>query len=525
MNPAQYYRRALCCALVLASAAAALADSSNVVSATFNPTTNVITISGTKLASGKKAPEVVFNGSLVPAVYDGATGQVRATLATTPAPGTYVVQLANDNDSSMRVDLAIGAVGATGPQGPQGPKGDTGATGATGPAGPQGPAGPVGAQGPTGATGPQGPQGLTGPQGAQGPKGETGATGAVGPQGPQGLQGAQGDAGPQGAVGPQGLKGDKGDKGDTGAMGPQGPKGDKGDPGAVGATGAVGPQGPKGDTGAIGPQGPQGNPGATGATGPQGLKGDTGPTGAAGSPGPAGPSGPTGPQGPQGPQGPAGTMPAVSGDIQLASGANVATVTGLQTRAVSGVSPTTGQVLTYDGTAWAPATPAAGGASGSPVKFAGATAAGAVPIGAFNNFIPNLSVTFTVPQGQTWFIQASASGSVIGYGGASWAAYPAVVNSTTGVATYLNGTVGGRLGSSYLVPTYILSDGDIHALAGHTTYYQDASTPWSFTAITTTPLPAGTYSVRVHAQQNYSSNTYFTYFHYASLSVLAFSAQ
>lgn len=61
-----------------------------------------------------------------------------------------------------------------------GPTGPTGATGAQGPAGPQGPTGPAGA---TGATGSQGPIGLTGATGATGPAGPTGATGATGPAG------------------------------------------------------------------------------------------------------------------------------------------------------------------------------------------------------------------------------------------------------------------------------------------------------------------------------------------------------
>ena len=52
-----------------------------------------------------------------------------------------------------------GATGATGPEGPTGATGETGATGATGfqgPSGPSGPTGPTGATGPTGPTGPDG---------------------------------------------------------------------------------------------------------------------------------------------------------------------------------------------------------------------------------------------------------------------------------------------------------------------------------------------------------------------------------
>jgi hypothetical protein len=158
---------------------------------------------------------------------------------------------------------ATGATGATGPQGPAGPTGATGPAGATGPQGPQGPAGtiasltnghilignasdvptarvmsqdvtisntgvatitnnaitstkildgtiatadiannaitiaklPAGATATTflrgdgtwvSSTGPQGPAGPTGATGPQGPAGPTGATGATGPQGPAG---------------------------------------------------------------------------------------------------------------------------------------------------------------------------------------------------------------------------------------------------------------------------------------------------------------------------------------------------
>ncbi len=134
-------------------------------------------------------------------------------------------------------------------------------------AGTPGPAGPQGEQGPTGATGAQGPQGIQGPAGAAGATGAQGPAGATGPQGPAGATGTQG---PQGPAGPTGSTGDQGPVGATGATGAQGPAGLQGD---------VGPQGPAGATGATGTQGPQGPAGATGAQGPTGSQGPPGPNG------------------------------------------------------------------------------------------------------------------------------------------------------------------------------------------------------------------------------------------------------
>ena len=120
-----------------------------------------------------------------------------------------------------------GAQGVAGPVGPQGLQGLAGATGAQGVAGPKGDTGEVGPQGPAG------PQGLQGPAG---PKGDTGADSTVpGPQGLQGIQGPKGDKGdtgadstvpgPQGATGPQGLQGVAGPQGPQGVPGPAGSTG------------------------------------------------------------------------------------------------------------------------------------------------------------------------------------------------------------------------------------------------------------------------------------------------------------
>ncbi len=291
---------------------------------------------------------------------------------------------------------ATGPQGATGPAGPQGTQGDDGPQGATGATGLQGPAGPTGAPGPQGLTGnvgPQGPPGATGPQGPVGPTGLTGATGATGAQGPAGPIGLTGATGPQG---PQGLTGATGQQGSAGPIGLQGPQGLTGDIGPQGPQGATGPQGPAGPMGAQGPQGLTGDTGAQGPAGPagpqglQGLIGATGPQGLQGVPGPAGA---TGPQGLQGPVGPAGTYTAgtgigISGNVLTNTGdtnaADDITTSSMANGDISGTFSTltikpgrvgttqlsnnsitaekftsmgasNGQVLKWNGAAWAPA--------------------------------------------------------------------------------------------------------------------------------------------------------------------------
>ena len=122
-------------------------------------------------------------------------------------------------------------------------------------------------QGPKGDTGDAGPAGADGQDGAQGPKGDKGDTGDTG------LQGIQGIAGQDGAQGPQGVKGDTGDTGPKGDTGDTGPQGIQGPQGLQGEAGPQGIQGAKGDTGDTGPQGLQG------VAGPKGDTGDTGPAG------------------------------------------------------------------------------------------------------------------------------------------------------------------------------------------------------------------------------------------------------
>ncbi|MCK0203532.1 collagen-like protein [Ornithobacterium rhinotracheale] len=91
-------------------------------------------------------------------------------------------------------------------------------------------------------------------------------TSLIGPRGATGATGArgpQGVAGPAGPVGPKGDKGEKGDAGPRGLTGVQGPQGPRGVAGPVGAQGPKGDKGEKGDTGARGPEGPSGIVNAT----------------------------------------------------------------------------------------------------------------------------------------------------------------------------------------------------------------------------------------------------------------------
>lgn len=91
-----------------------------------------------------------------------------------------------------------------------------------------------------------------GEQGIQGIQGEIGPQGIQGEVGPQGIQGIQGEVGPQGLTGDVGPMGPQGPVGDTGPMGPQGLKGDTGNQGPQGEIGATGPQGNAGINGTDG---------------------------------------------------------------------------------------------------------------------------------------------------------------------------------------------------------------------------------------------------------------------------------
>lgn len=135
-----------------------------------------------------------------------ASGDKFIKIEIDPAAGTSYVAVGTSQ--LMSVPFALNGPG--GPPGPTGPTGATGATGSTGPVGPAGPAGPTGATGATGATGPiglTGPAGPTGPIGPTGPTGPTGATGPIGLTGPAGPIGATGATGPAGPPGANGLDG------------------------------------------------------------------------------------------------------------------------------------------------------------------------------------------------------------------------------------------------------------------------------------------------------------------------------
>jgi hypothetical protein len=56
-------------------------------------------------------------------------------------------------------------------------------------------------------------------------------------------------------------------------------------------------------------------------------------------------------------------MPALSGDVTSSAGSTTTKVEKIQGVTVSNTAPTSGQVLTYNGTNWAPATPASGGSA------------------------------------------------------------------------------------------------------------------------------------------------------------------
>jgi len=68
---------------------------------------------------------------------------------------------------------------------------------------------------------------------------------------------------------------------------------------------------------------------------------------------------------------PAARMPALTGDVTTTAGTTSTTVGKLQSVAVSATAPTSGQVLTYNGAAWAPAT--ASGSASPTIVYSGGT--------------------------------------------------------------------------------------------------------------------------------------------------------
>ncbi|MGV4463113.1 hypothetical protein ACQ1PR_05930 [Ornithobacterium rhinotracheale] len=192
---------------------------------------------------------------------------------------------------------------------------------------------------------------------------------------------------PTSLVGPQGPVGARGPQGVAGPVGPAGPKGEKGDAGPRGLTGVQGPQGPRGVAGPVGAQGPKGDTGTKGDRGPAGPKGDTGVVNAtrgvtydAGSKTVSLPAGTSTSQvlkwngSAWAPATDANTTykgstsialsgnsfqrEALTGDVSAAKNNNSVTVTKIQGKSVASTAPSNGQVLKWNGSAWAPATDA-----------------------------------------------------------------------------------------------------------------------------------------------------------------------
>jgi hypothetical protein len=213
------------CVLTAGNATAAAAFTIPVInSATYDATTQVLTLSGENLIEGRRTPTLEFNDALLTVTTATAT-QVTAPLSNATPPGSYRVVLhrsAFEEHSNRRefkehsdrdeleerwdvamFDVTIGSVGARGAPGIQGPMGFPGPQGFTGPTGATGPQGSAGAVGATGAAGAGATVSDVAAGGACGPlagakvtdgannssivcDGKPGATGPVGPAGPAG---------------------------------------------------------------------------------------------------------------------------------------------------------------------------------------------------------------------------------------------------------------------------------------------------------------------------------------------------
>ena len=314
-----------------------------------------------KLADNSVTSAKIVDGTIVGADIAGNTITINNIVGGTAASSTEF----------LRGDGTWGA----GPVGATGPKGDTGATGAAGTPGAKGDTGAQGIQGPKGDTGAAGTPGAKGDTGATGPQGTIGLTGATGPQGPQGLKGDTGAAGATGLTGAAGPAGPQGPKGDTGA---QGLKGDAGTPGptysgstSVTLTGTTftraalsGDATASANSNTVTVTGIQGRT-ISSATPSNGhvLKWN----GSSWAPATDANdnttySGSTSVY----QSGTSFQREALSGDATASRNSNTVTVTGIQGRTISSTTPTSGNVLKWNGSSWAPA-PETGGTSESTV--------------------------------------------------------------------------------------------------------------------------------------------------------------
>ncbi|WP_052700788.1 beta strand repeat-containing protein, partial [Methylocucumis oryzae] len=204
--------------------------------------------------------------------------------------------------------------------------------------------------------------------------------GNTGTAGNTGATGANGNTGASGNTGATGANGNTGASGNTGATGANGNTGASGNTGATGATGNTGVAGDTGATGATGNTGVTGDTGATGSTGNTGVTGATGSTGGTGTTGATGITGPTGNTGPNTVSASTSTTyngllkgngsivtTATAGTDYLTSSsslnANNISSGSMNPSFLSSSGASNGDVLTYNGSQWAPAA-SSSGASG-----------------------------------------------------------------------------------------------------------------------------------------------------------------